>query len=331
MTIKKSFIGMMTSGLLLLSSVLCQASWIWSPDLGQWMNPKNSTKDTPEEQFEWAMVFYNQGDWDRAIEELGKLPAAFPNSRLAAEGVYYSGLAWEKKGDLARAADAYQKLIDRYPYSDRIKDAIKKEFDIANQFASGSRIKLLGVPALPGQEKAIELYKHIVKNAPYGSYGDQAQYEIGQVYKLQGEFEEAQKAFQAVIDDYPSSKLVSQAKYQIAFCSMQASKMNQVNDEAAQRAIEEFRGFKESYPHDQKAVEAEESIRILREAKAKKAYDTAKFYENLNKEKSAKIYYQQIVSKYPDTSYAKEAARRVEEIVKQENAPKAESKGFKLW
>ena len=303
----------------------CQASqayWIWSPDIGKWINPKKNAKDTPEEQFKWAMGFYDKKDWDRAIEEFEKLPAAFPNSRLTAEGVYYLGLCWEAKNDLAKAADAYQRLIDHYPYSDRIKDAVKREFDIANQFASGEKMKVLGIPVLSGQEKAVELYKHIVKNAPFGIYGPEAQFQMGEVYKSQGEYEEAQKAFQTVVDEYPSSELVSKARYQIAYCSMQASKKSQYNEQYAERAIEEFQGFKESFPDDQhQVVEADEAIKALRNKKAMTNFQTAEFYEKQNKFKSAKVYYQGVVEKYPDTLVAEKARKKVEELVKRENEP----------
>ena len=306
------------------------AYWIWSPDIGKWINPKKNAKDTPEEQFNWAMGFYEKKALDRAIEEFEKLPAAFPNSKLAAEGVYYLGLCWEEKADLAKAADAYQRLIDRYPYSDRIKDAVKREFDIANQFASGEKMKVLGVPVLSGQEKAIELYKHMVKNAPFGTYGAEAQFQMGEVYKSQGEYEEAQKAFQTVVDEYPNSELVGKARYQIAACSMQASKKSQYNEQYAERAIEEFQGFKDSFPNDQpQVVEADEAIKALRTKKAMTSFQTAEFYEKQKKYTSAKVYYQAIVEKYADTLVAEKAKKKVEELVKKENEP-AKS-GFRLW
>ncbi len=307
-----------------------QAYWIWSPDLGKWVNPKKSAKDTAEDQYAWALEFYNRKDWDRAIEEFDKLPSVFPTSRLAAEGVYYIGRCWEEKGDMAKAADGYQKLIDRYPYSDRIREAVKREFEIANRFAGGGKVKVLGVPALPGQDKALELYKHIVKNAPFGTYGDQAQFKMGEVYKTQGEFEEAQKAFQAVVDEYPSSDLVAQARYQIAYTSMQASKKSQYDERYAERAIEEFQEFKNTYPGDQQAIEADESIKALRTKKAQTSFEVGAFYEKQKKFSSAKVYYQEVVSKYPETALAVEAQKRVERIVRQENEPKQKA-GWRLW
>lgn len=300
---------------------ISDAAWIWSPDIGKWVNPKKAAKDTPEEQFAWALEFYNKKDWDRAVEEFEKLPDVFPNSRLAAEGVYYIGLSWKERNDLAKAADAFQKLVDRYPYSDRIKDAMKHEFEIANEFAGGGKVKVLGVAVLPGQEKALEIYKHIVKNAPFGTYGDQAQFQIGEVYKSQGEYQEAQKAFQAVVDEYPASPLVTDARYQIAQCSLEASRQAQYNEQYAQRAIEEFEGFKKNFPGDQQALEADESIKILRAKKASTLWETALFYEKRGKFKSAKVYYQDIVANYPETPSAEGARKKVDEMLEKENQP----------
>ena len=308
------------------------ASWIWSPDIGKWINPKKAAKDTPEEQFSWALEFYNIGNWDRSIEEFEKLPENFPNSRLSAEGVYYIGLCWQAKGDLAKSADAFQKLVDHYPYSDRIKDAVKREFDIANEFASGGKVKVLGVPALSGQEKALELYKHIVKNAPFGTYGDQAQFNIGEVYKAQGEYQEAQKAYQAVVDDYPTSDLVSKARYQIAYCSMEASKKAQYDERTAQRAIEEFQGFKQNFPTNEQSVEAEEAIKTLRAKNAMTNFETAVFYEKQNKINSAKVYYHEVIRQYPETPAAQDARKRLEELVKNENTtPKSSKPWYRPW
>ncbi len=307
-----------------------EAAWVWSPDLGKWINPKKAAKDTPDQQYDWAMQFYNQKDWDRAIEEFEKLPEAFPNSRLAAEGVYFTGLCQEEKKEYAKAADSYQKLVDRYPYSDRIKDAIQREFSIAKLFAEGEKIKVVGIPTFSGRDKAIELYQHIVKNAPYGSYGDQAQFQIGEVHKSIGDYEEARKAFQTMVDEYPSSDLVPKARYQIAYVSMIASKKGNDNDAEAQKAIDEFKNFKEAYPNNAQALEADESIKALRAKKAMKNFDTASFYDKQKKWTSAKVYYQEIVTGYPETPAAALAQKRLEELTRTDE-PQQQKKFLGLW
>ena len=295
-----------------------EAAWIWSPEIGKWVNPKKAAKDTPEEQYDWALQFFEQKDWDRSIEEFEKLGTAFPTSRLAAEGAYYMGQAYEQKDEPAKAADSYQKLVDRYPYSDRIKDAMRREFEIANEFADGGKVKVMGVPVLPGQEKALELYNHIVKNAPFGTFGDQAQFKIGELYKAQGEFELSKKAFQTLVDEYPNSELVAQARYEIARSSMLASNTQQYNDQRAEEALEEFQDYKKEFADKPQALEADESIRQIRAEKAERAYDTAAFYEKQKKWKSAKVYYEEVVRNYPETPSAEKAKGRIDAVVRAE-------------
>ncbi len=303
---------------------------MWSPDIGKWINPKKAAKDTPDQQYDWAMQFYKEKNWDRAIEEFEKLPEAFPNSRLAAEGVFFVGLCQEEKNDIAKAADAYQRLIDRYPYSDRIKDAVKKEFEIAGRFAAGEKIKVIGLPTFSGKDKAIELYTHVVKNAPFGSYGDQAQFQIGEVHKGIGDYEEAQKAYQAVVDDYPSSDLVAKARYQIAYVAMLASKKARYSDDSAQKAIEQFSQFKENYPEQAQSVEADESIKVLRAKKAMTSFETASFYDKQGKLTSAKVYYQEILTRYPEAPAAALAQKRLDELANATETT-AKPKKFFLW
>ena len=309
-----------------LGITAAEASWIWSPEIGKWINPKKTAKDTPEEQYDWALQFFNQKDWDRSIEEFEKLIEVFPTSRLAAEGVYYTGQSYEQKDDTAKAADAYQKLVDRYPYSDRIKDAMRREFEIANELADGGKVKMLGVAVLPGQDKALELYNHIVKNAPYGSFGDQAQFKIGELYKRQGEYELSRKAFQALVDEYPSSDLVAQARYEVARSSMLASNTQQYSEQHAEKALEEFRDFKKEFADKPQAVEADESIKQIRSEKARREFDIAAFYEKNGKLKSAKVYFEEVARNYPETPSAVEAKKRIDSLVLREAKPAGGSK-----
>ena len=102
---------------------------------------------------------------------------------------------------------------------------------------------------------------------------------------------------------------------------MQASKKSQYNEQYAERAIEEFQGFKASFPGDKQSLEADESIKILRTKKAKTSFETGLFYEKRGKFKSARVYYEEVVSKYPETTFAEQSRKKVDEMVRMENEP----------
>jgi outer membrane assembly lipoprotein YfiO len=308
-----------------------RASWVWSPETGKWTNPKKQAKDTPEEQFEWAKSIYDDKDYKRALDEFKKLTNSFPNSPLAAEGEFYQGLTYETLGDLGRAAEAFRTLVDRYPYSNRVTDAIEHEYELAEAMLDGKRTKFLGMAIMPAQDTAVDLYKHIVKSAPYGPFGVKAQYRLGDAYIALGEFDLAQAAYQSVIDNYPNTEWAQKAGYQIARVSYKASKKESTNLKSTEEAIRKFEGFKQEYPQSQLELEANAAISELREKKARTLYDIGVFYQKQGKYAGSKGYFDDVVRQYPDTKVADQAKVRLGEIEAAEKNEKSKKAWWKVF
>lgn len=298
------------------------AFWVWSPETGKWTNPKNEAKDTPDEQFRWAMAFYQDQDYKRAIDEFKKLIKTFPNTKWAAEGQFFLGLCYESLGDIGKAAESFRVSVDRYPYSERANDAIEHEYDLAEDMLQGKKTKILGMEIMPAVDIAVSLYEHIVRVAPYGPYGVKAQYRLGEAYVVLGEWEQAERAYQAVVDEYPNSEYAPKAKYQMARVSYRASVQQEYHLAAADQAIEKFEGFKSSYPDSTLRFEANEVISELRHKKAQSFYDTGTFYQQRRKYKSARIYFRDILRQFPDTPSAELARKRLDEISSVEEGKK---------
>lgn len=118
--------------------------WIWTPKTGKWVNPKNVAKPTPKEQFDFAKSFYDAKKYEEAKREFKKLIRQYPKAFEAAESQYYLGLIEEAEGNLYEAYLAYQKLIDKYPFSERIQEVIEREYKIGERFMAGEKRKNLG-------------------------------------------------------------------------------------------------------------------------------------------------------------------------------------------
>ena len=303
---------------LLILVLICQeplyAYWIWTPKTGKFVNPKYAVKDTPDAQLDWAMGFYEAGENKRAISEFEKLIEHYPNSVNAPSAQYYIGRANEELEDYYAAFLAYQKTIEKYPYSERVDEIIERQYKIGGMFLEGQKAKIMGMKILPATDKSVEILTQVVENAPYGKYADMAQYKLGEAYKKQEFYEEAVLAFQKVIDDYPNSPLVEDAKYQIALCTYHVSRDPYYDQEFTDRAIEEYKNIIDKTEDEQLTREAEETLIRLREKKAKSAFETARFYERTGHYKSAIIYYEEIVRKYGDTSIAGEAEQKISEL-----------------
>jgi len=297
-----------------------QAYWIWTPKTGKWVNPKNLPKDNPKEQFAYAKSFFDSVKYDDAKREFRKLLKAFPKSAEAAESQYYIGLAEEREGRSYEAFLAYQMVIDKYPFSERIQEIIELEYKIAERFMSGEKRKTLGVN-LPVENPAIEIFGKVVDNSTYGPLAPKAQYKLGLVLKGLMRYYEAEEEFGKVVSRYPDSEWASAAKFQIAACRAALSKGFAYDQGSAQEAKEQFEQFVREHPDAVLSLDAEKNIGTIREKEAEASYNIALFYEKQKAFDSARIYYNSIINDYAQSSWAAKAAARLQ-IMEQKNEKK---------
>lgn len=298
-----------------ISATSAYPYWIWTPKTGKFINPKTQPKPTPKEQFAFAMSLYNIKKYEDAKREFKKLLKAYPKSFEASESQYYLGLAEEEQGNLYEAFLAYQRVIDKYPFSERIQEVNEREYKIAEAFIGGAKRKALGVP-LPVDNPAIEILTRLIENSTYGPLAPKAQYKLGLVLKSLLRYYEAEDAFDKVISNYPDSEWVAAAKFQIASCRAAVSRGPDYDQGAMQEAKEKFEEFVKEHPDAVLSVDAEKNINQLREKEAEANYNIAVFYEKQKAYQAAKIYYQDVINNYSDTPWAAKAKEKLDAMEK---------------
>jgi outer membrane protein assembly factor BamD len=297
-----------------------QAYWIWTPKTGKWVNPKNLPKDNPKEQFAYAKSIFDNNQFEEAKKEFRKLLKSYPKSAEAAESQYYLGVAEESQGKLYEAYLAYQIVIDKYPFSERIQEIIEREYKIAERFMSGEKRKALGMN-LPVENPAIEIFGKVIDNSTYGPLAPKAQYKLGLVLKGLMRYYEAEEEFNKVVSRYPDSEWASAAKFQIASCRAALSKGFAYDQGSAQEAKEQFEEFVREHPDAVLSLDAEKNIGQIRQKEAEASYNIAVFYEKQKAFDSARIYYNDIIKDYAQSPWALKAAERLQ-IMEQKNEKK---------
>lgn len=294
-----------------LACPAAEAVWIWTPETGKWINPKFAVKDTPEEQMEYAMRFYEEKNYKRAAIEFNKLLKNYEASPQAPEAQYYLGRAREEQRDYYGAFEAYRLVVQKYPSSTRYEEVIERQYNIANHYLSGEKRAILGAKIFPAKDVAAEIFAAITEDAPFSHYGELAQFKQGETHQAMGQYEEAVKAFGDLVERYPNSPLVDDARYQMAMCAKQGTFDPAYDQSATDRAIEEF----EKFGADQSATELQQEIgghlTALKDKRAQHEWQVAQFYERQEAFESALMYYYSIMKEYPNTSTAAQAAERV--------------------
>jgi outer membrane protein assembly factor BamD (BamD/ComL family) len=291
------------------------AYWIWTPKTGKWVNPKTAVKSTPQEQFAFAKNLYDIKNYEEAKREFKKLLKSYPKSFEASEGQYYLGRLEEAQENLYEAFLAYQKVIEKYPFSERIQEINEREYKIGEAFMSGVKRKAMGV-TLPVENPAIEIFSKVVENSTYGPLAPKAQYKLGLVLKGLMRYYEAEDAFNKVISSYPDSEWVGAAKFQIAACRAAVSRGAAYDQGAAKEAKEKFEEFVRENPDAVLSRDAEKNINQLNEREAESYYSIGRFYEKQKAPEAAKVYYEDILNNYPNSIWAAKSLERIQMMEK---------------
>lgn len=297
------------------------AAWIWIPRVGQWVNPKKAAKDTPALQFEFAMKFWDEKKYDKALDEFKKLVKLFPQATQTPEAQYYVGRCQEELRSYFDAFKAYRKVIQVYPASKRTDEILEHEYRIGNLFFEGEKRKLLGAKIVPGLDAAIEVYAAIVDDAPFSAQGPLALYKLGMGYKIQGQWQLASDTFQRLVEEHPQHALVSDARFQIADCAAKTAGASAYDQSYAATAMREFEEFVKEHPDSHLVPEAEEHLTNLEGQQARQDFEVAHFYEGRKAHASARVYYQSIIKRYPDSPWAAQATARLDALNNQKKTP----------
>ncbi|OGX23658.1 MAG: hypothetical protein A3D10_06960 [Omnitrophica WOR_2 bacterium RIFCSPHIGHO2_02_FULL_48_11] len=301
--------------LLLLIPQNSFAFWVWTPETNRWVNPKYEVKETPQEQLAYVKEIFDTKEYKKAVEEANKLIKNYPKAREAADAQYYIGLSQETQGQLYEAFKSYQVIVDKYPFSDRAPEIVKRQYEIGNQLMEGDEQKNAFMDAMAGGDyNIVEVFRKVIKNAPYGELAAPSQYKIGLYLLGKQLYQEARDELEKVINDYPDSEWAKAAKYQVALSDSKRSTGAQYDQAITQSAVKEFEKFVEHYPDAELSDKAQKEIQSLREKEAENNFLVAQFYEKQKNYQAAKIYYNTIVEDFKNTSWAVKSLEKIRSL-----------------
>jgi outer membrane protein assembly factor BamD len=91
-----------------------------------------------------------------------------------------------------------------------------------------------------------------------------------------------------------------------------ASRKADYDHSAADRAVEAYQEYLARYPKGSNVAQAQNAIAKLHAEQARGLYEIARFYDKQRKPKSAMIYYNSLIARFPESKYSDVAKKRVE-------------------
>lgn len=280
--------------------------------VGKWKRPR------AKDQLEVAQAAFDQRDYKLALKASSYLVKTWPLSDYSPDAQYLIGRCYEARHDDEKAFKQYQKIFESYPKSDKLKDVLQRQYEIALRFLNGQHFKLWGViPFFPDMERTAGLFDKIVQSGPYSEVAPQAQLRIGAAHEKRKEYIEAVAAYERAADRYHDQPVIaSEALYRAGMAYTKQARTAEYDQGTAGQAIATFTDFITLYPEDARVAEVNRIIGLLKAEQARGNFEIAAYYEEQKKWNGALVYYNEVLLQGPNSSHAASARERIDQIKK---------------
>ena len=255
------------------------------------------------------------GDTGKAAGIYSSIVKQYPFTDSAAEAAYSKAVAARSGGKLQDSFDAFQTFIDQYRQSARFSDAIRQQYEIAEEAKGGKKQKnFIVIPMKLSPTDVIGMYQKVISNAPFGKMAPMAQFSIAEIQQEKGEKDLAIAAYQGVVDNYPNTPQASEAQFRIGSLSSAAARKSQDTGNLTSTR-DALNTYVAANPTGERASEAQAMLEQVDTAQAAESLKIAKFYEKQGKIPAAVIYYNEAL-KYGTSEASAEARTRLSELAR---------------
>jgi len=307
--------------MLLLPSRLA-ADLVWDPQTGWRIEGGALSGLTGVEghaaldQMNKARRLEERGSTYSALKAYEKIAKKYANSVYAPEALYRSGMLHLKRRQYLKTFDDLQLLIARYPNTRRFDEVIGVQYRLAGALLDGARSRIWGwLPGLTNRAKSIQYFEVIVANAPYNDYAPLALMNAARGYEFLGDKEESIDAMDRLVNSYPQSVMAPVAYLKLGQLHASVSQGPYYDQASTKEAISYYEDFMILFPSDANIAVAARGLEQMKSMLAQSKVKLGDFYfYKLENYTAARVFYNEAITAYPDSSVAAVAKKRLTEV-----------------
>lgn len=277
------------------------------------------------------------GRHQRAIRAYRRLQMEYPFSQRTEEAQYR--IAWchaQAKGQAAAqmAVSAVDLLLSGYPESRFRDQALALREEALGRQRDYTMERSASPDAVFGRARehferrkyidAMEGFKDVIYNHPGTKMAAEATFYLGECYFRTKDYQAAVDEYNRLLDDYPSSAFADDAQYMIANSYFRQSPHYALDQkETGDRAKAAAARFFERFSDSQLAPEVRQLQAKIDDKLARKEYEAGRVYYKMKNHKSARIYFNYVLERYPETPWASKSRDFLARLDREHPSPAA--------
>lgn len=256
---------------------------------------------------------------------------------LDQNALFYLAESYFFANEYSDAVKQYGNLLDKYPNSQHLDKVVRRQFDIARywekhyehdphwvttpNFTDDTR------PWFDTLGNAIKTYENIRLKDPTGPLADDAIMATANSYFLRGRYNDADYQYQLLRQEYPQSEHQFEAHILGLQCKIRKYQGPNYDGTPLEEAKKLVKQLKQQFGSQLSADERDRlntQLAQLNEALAERDYAVATYYDDTKHYGSAKYYYREIATKYPESTLGTKSRERYEQLAGEPDHPETQ-------
>ena len=330
-------------GILAIFVMPCAAAqtWRFSGDGSSFEKVSDTDDDLLAMDIAKLKQLVSNGNMDVLEETVASFKEKYPDITGEDFDAYMEGELFFAKTKWSKAVRAYDKFLDEYPLSSYRDAALEREMSIATAYLNGEKRTALKFLRLSGVDDGVEIAHKVADRVGSTRMAQRALLEVAHSHAKRKDFIESYEAWTEISSRWATGELGDEALIQRAY--MQHSAYNGFNYDSTglTSALSFYKQYQQIHPEQAIIKNVAKQITYADEQLAHKEFSVGEYYNRTDSPEAAKMYYEYVVKKWPDSAAAKAAQARLDNLEvsvvepvnpnKKPIAPKSFKKFGKNW
>jgi outer membrane protein assembly factor BamD len=282
---------------------------------GKWVTAPAPAQGTAAGEVALARKMLRQNNNRGALSQAKDVIKEYPQDAEARE----EAMSLAGEAELARrrywqSFEWFEKQIAAYPLGALLERALVREASIADAFLAGKKRLLWGFIPINAQDDGITIHERVADRAPGTRLAEECLMKVGDFLSAKRRWEEAAQAYDRYCELFRGRYRSREAEFKAACATYNQFNGVAHDDTPLVEGEQRFKNFVSHYPNAAEAPQALGAVTEIEQAKARKDYETARFYIRVSRRPAAVFYYRQAVQLYPGTPAAEKSAKALAEM-----------------
>jgi len=283
---------------------------VLDPATDEWTTQPAAAEAAPANELDHARELLARGEPRRARRLMQKWAKQNQGHERYYEGVYLYGDALFECGDFYKAYEQYEQVVENTA-GELFRQALAREKDVALAFLSGRKRIVWKILRLPAYDEALDVLTRIWERVPGSRLGEDALEIKARYHYERGDMDLAQDEYANLAREYPAGRFIQFAMLRSAEAAEAAFPGTRFDDRPLLEASERYRQMQSSFPAYAERANVAPRLDGIRQKRAAKDFDIARWYERTRQPAAAEFYFRLILKDWPDTLAAAEARQRL--------------------